>query len=410
MASLQNTASGFYIAFRFQGRRYKRSLKTKSERQAVGKRSRVEETIHLVESGRLEIPASVDVCDFLMAEGKIVERPTKFREPNLKELCDEYFSCLPERSLEPNTVEMMQIHRRHLQRHFGVRFKVHQLNSTDLQQYVNQRAKAPGRRGGQMTASTIRKEVNTFRAIWKWAVVHEQLAPLDFPAKTLRYPKTEELPPFQTLEEIRQQTRTLDPKSRQFAELWSCAYLNRDEVEALLDHVKANARYGFLYPMFVLAAHTGARRSEILRSEFGDWQSPFFTVREKKRRKGRNSTRQVPASTRLMMAMDDWLSVRPESSFTICHVGGSHCHSQPGDPISTSESNKQFKRALKGSEFEHLRGWHTLRHSFCSNCAAKGVDQRVIDEWVGHTSEEMRRRYRHLFPSTSQAAIRLVFD
>ena len=38
-----------------------------------------------------------------------------------------------------------------------------------------------------------------------------------------------------------------------------------------------------------------------------------------------------------------------------------------------------------------------------------GVDQRLIDDWVGHTTEEMRRRYRHLIPSVQKQAIRSVF-
>jgi hypothetical protein len=44
-----------------------------------------------------------------------------------------------------------------------------------------------------------------------------------------------------------------------------------------------------------------------------------------------------------------------------------------------------------------------------SNCAAAGVDQRLLDSWVGHTTEEMRRRYRHLIPSIEQQAIKQVF-
>ena len=41
-------------------------------------------------------------------------------------------------------------------------------------------------------------------------------------------------------------------------------------------------------------------------------------------------------------------------------------------------------------------GFHTYRHSFASNLAARGVDQRIIDEWMGHQTEAMRKRYRHL--------------
>jgi hypothetical protein len=42
-------------------------------------------------------------------------------------------------------------------------------------------------------------------------------------------------------------------------------------------------------------------------------------------------------------------------------------------------------------------------------CASQGTDQRLIDEWVGHQTEEQRKRYRHLLPSTQRAAIQLVF-
>ena len=55
-----------------------------------------------------------------------------------------------------------------------------------------------------------------------------------------------------------------------------------------------------------------------------------------------------------------------------------------------------------------LRGWHVLRHSFASNCAAKGVDQRLIDSWLGHTTE-IRRRYLHLIPSNERQALGGVF-
>jgi integrase len=50
-------------------------------------------------------------------------------------------------------------------------------------------------------------------------------------------------------------------------------------------------------------------------------------------------------------------------------------------------------------------GFHTYRHSFASNLAAAGVDQRIIDEFMGHTTEAMRKRYRHLFPKDRRSAM-----
>jgi hypothetical protein len=52
---------------------------------------------------------------------------------------------------------------------------------------------------------------------------------------------------------------------------------------------------------------------------------------------------------------------------------------------------------------------HVLRHSFISALASEGVDQRVIDETVGHQSEEQRKRYRHLYPKVMRDAISRVF-
>jgi hypothetical protein len=37
------------------------------------------------------------------------------------------------------------------------------------------------------------------------------------------------------------------------------------------------------------------------------------------------------------------------------------------------------------------------------------ADQRIIDEIVRHTSEEMRRRYRHLTPEVKSQAVATVF-
>jgi integrase len=70
---------------------------------------------------------------------------------------------------------------------------------------------------------------------------------------------------------------------------------------------------------------------------------------------------------------------------------------------------KAFRNALEGTQWEVVQGYHTLRHSFASNCALKGVDERIIDAWMGHQTKEMRERYRHLFPGQQQQAIRSVF-
>jgi integrase len=78
-------------------------------------------------------------------------------------------------------------------------------------------------------------------------------------------------------------------------------------------------------------------------------------------------------------------------------------------PLSVDEAHKHLKHTLAGSRWGVLRGWHVLRHWFSSACASRGIDQRLIDEWVGHTTEEMRRRFRHLIPEVKQQSVDAVF-
>jgi integrase len=80
----------------------------------------------------------------------------------------------------------------------------------------------------------------------------------------------------------------------------------------------------------------------------------------------------------------------------------------PG-PLTVGEIHDHFKRTLAGSRWAVVRGLHTLRHSVASCLAAAGVDQRIIDDMLGHVSEEMRRRYRHLTPQVKSQAVLAVF-
>jgi integrase len=192
--------------------------------------------------------------------------------------------------------------------------------------------------------------------------------------------------------------------------------------------------------MFCFAAHTGARRSEILRAEVRDVDFDGMTVevRERKRVRGKRSARRVPLTGHLAAVLKDYLRGHPGGPYLFYNAGavarrktrspttghkgdktrastaagraatvGARAPSPPG-PITKSEATDHFKRTLRGSKWEVVKGWHVLRHSFISNCVARRVDQRYIDRWCGHTTN-IRDRYIHLIPSDEQQAIRSVF-
>lgn len=49
--------------------------------------------------------------------------------------------------------------------------------------------------------------------------------------------------------------------------------------------------------------------------------------------------------------------------------------------------------------------FHPRRHPFSSILARTGVDDRIVDHFMSHQTEEMRRRYQHLFPEEKRKVL-----
>lgn len=411
MAWLQEDPSGnFHVSFRFGGRKFKRSLRTSKAKEAKARLERLEENIRLVEAGRIEIAIDADIPTFLLSDGKLDAKFVVTPSLRLEELFEQFFDNLPEGHLEETTLYGMHVHERHLIRVFGSRFVVQKLTLDHLQDYVGKRSKEPGIRGRTVGASTISKEIVTLQSVWKWAVQRKMLEG-DFPRAGLKFPKTKELPPFQTWEEIEAQIRHGNLTEDEQLELWDCLFLSLNQVDQVLAHVKDAAHHPFVYPMFVLAAHTGARRSELIRSQVTDFDGETVVIRERKRVRGKQSTRRVPLSSTCKKVIEEWFEQHPGGSHTFCmsSIFRSKKARNGSQPITRDEASDHFRRTLKGSKWDKIRGWHCFRHSFCSNCALRGIDQRIIDAFVGHMTEAMSRRYRHLFPNSQRNAIQAVF-
>lgn len=406
MASLESRKGHFHIVFRHRGRKITRSLKTTSEKTAKASMARLEDNLGRVELGTLDIPEGVDAATFLLSDGRRTEPLANAPAvQTLTQLIDAYFDHLPDGALAESTLQSIHIHTRKLKKLLGARTRLDSIDLAMLQRYVVRRSKDKGVRGRLLSPATVKKEMVTLTLLWNWARQMEYIVK-PIPKKGLRYPKLTDKPPFQTYQQIERRIARGGISIAEEADLWACLFLTQPEVDALLDAVRQRARYPFIYPMFVMAAHTGARRSELLRCEVDDIDlvSGMMHIREQKRVRGRLTTRSVPLSPRLAEALDAWFDQHPGGRRTFCQQDTTEIQ-----PVSVDESNHHFKKTLRDSRWDKLRGWHVLRHSFCSNCAAQGVDQRLINGWVGHQTEEMVRRYRHLIPGQQQEAIRAVF-
>jgi integrase len=394
------------LYWRYLGRHQTKVIRCATDREAQRACSLVEETLDNLVRGRLSIPDGVDPRMFILSGGKAVATPSvsvalAATVSTLAALFESYLAAPPPH-LEVSTRKMQEIHFRKL----AESARVKSLGSFDraaAQAYVAARSKMTSCRGGvsrSIHRDTIQKELKTLRQAWAW--VASRTPGLDGPQWTLKdlsFPKGRPVRPFLSWGEIEREIRRGGLDDREVDELWDCLWLDRDQVRDLLSHVRDATAPPFLYPMIATAAFTGARRSELCQSRLGDWNlaDRKGRLRQKKRDKDVEfSFRDVPVHPALAEVLGDWFARHP---------GGVYAFAQPDrGEITWGAATHHFRAAIAGSKWQVVKGWHVLRHSFASNLAAQKQDQRLIDAWMGH-STNIRLRYQHLRPDDQADAI-----
>ncbi len=169
----------------------------------------------------------------------------------------------------------------------------------------------------------------------------------------------------------------------------------------LLALVRERAGKDYAHLLHAIPAYTGMRRGEVLRLRWSDveFDQDSIVARSKKQsRQQAETARRIDLHPELKALLLAWRERRPRGQFVICEPDSD-------SPIGMQAATRYFCQPLRGTPWclsSKKRwfkiGFHTYRHSFASNLAARGIDQRIIDEWMGHQTEVMRKRYRHLFP------------
>ncbi|HUT87618.1 MAG TPA: site-specific integrase [Candidatus Heimdallarchaeota archaeon] len=302
-----------------------------------------------------------------------------------------------------------------MKRVLGESVEIDAITLNVAQGYVNARSKTKCR-GRRLSGITIRKELATFRQIWDWARKRQYVV-TDCPIYDERHkwavviPKSKEKEKFQTWAQIKRRIERGGLTPSQKKEQWDSLFLDEDQVVKLLKYVEESARYPFIYPLFVFAAYTGARRGEIRRSRIDDIDFELGQVRLRERKRKKNLTqtsRFVPLHPKLAGVMRQWFANHPGGSYAITAPLRMPRRKEKKffSEMTPGEAHHHFKHALKGSKWEVMRGFHVLRHSFGSNLARSGeVPRDTIAKWMGHTTEEMKDLYQRLFPQDGQSQI-----
>lgn len=348
MASLMQQGDRFYCQFTYVNKRHCYTLGKVSPAEAEAKVNQTDYLLMRIKQGLVQIPAGMDIVSFLQFDGKPPEQAPAPRDaPTLKTLRDRYLE-VHRGSLEQNTIAGMELHFRHLVSILGEGFPLKEVDQTALQSYALKRS-AMKYRGRLLSSATVKKELITLRTAWNWGV-GAGLVIARFPAlRHVRLNKPDEKPPFQTRDEIERRISRGRLSELQVEELWECLFLQLPEIDKLLAYVKEKATLPWVHPLFCFVAHTGARRSEVIRAQVDDvdFEAKTVLIREKKRAHDKRTTRRVPLSSFLAGVLQEWLKIHPGGSALFCQIGSVE-RSRKRSKTTGHKGDKTRAKTLKG--------------------------------------------------------------
>jgi hypothetical protein len=233
-ASLQLRGKSYACVFCWCGKRQWLTLGKVTREEAEAKAAQVDYLLLRLKQGLIELPAGTGIVQFVERDGKplAAAQAVKARVLILAEFRDHYLATHRD-SLEARTVGGIELHFKHLVAALGEHFPIAGLTLADLQRYVDRRSKAKGMSGKRLSPATIKKEIVTLRTAWNWGA-KMGLVSGRFPYDGLRYPKGDEKPPFQTIDEIERQIAGSGLKPAQTKELWGALYLRKAEIAEFL--------------------------------------------------------------------------------------------------------------------------------------------------------------------------------
>jgi len=182
--------------------------------------------------------------------------------------------------------------------------------------------------------------------------------------------------------------------------------LSRDEVRQTLSNLKLQRYRVCLTTIY----SCGLRLSEgtQLKVENIDSARGFIQVRNSKGHMG-DKDREVPLPQKtLQLLRAQWKSHKNKVwIFPSAGRGGANM-TLATTPISNSSVQVAFRKALKATGINKKATVHTLRHSWATHLLEAGINLRLIQAWLGHSSPATTSVYTHLTEKAKTVAIESI--
>jgi site-specific recombinase XerD len=167
--------------------------------------------------------------------------------------------------------------------------------------------------------------------------------------------------------------------------------LSVTEVRQLIDVVRTPHNKAFFWTVYSL----GLRLQEGLHLQVGDIDSARMVVHVH-RGKG-SKDRFVPLPPRTLTVLRAYWATHRHPTWLFPATGRDHAEAHSAtEPMACSSVHGAMKRVVQELGFRKRITIHTLRHSYATHLLEAGINLRLIQQYLGHSSLQATMIYLHL--------------
>jgi site-specific recombinase XerD len=176
--------------------------------------------------------------------------------------------------------------------------------------------------------------------------------------------------------------------------------LSVEEVRRLIAAVRTPRNRAFFWTVYSL----GLRLEEGLHLQVGDIDGQRMLVHVRRGKGAKDRYVPLPGRT-LAVLRQYWATHRhPEWLFPATSRDG-HQPATADQPMARSSVQKAMSRVVDELEFKKTISIHSLRHSYATHLLEAGVNLRLIQQYLGHSSLNTTMVYLHLTTASQEQAI-----
>jgi integrase/recombinase XerD len=176
--------------------------------------------------------------------------------------------------------------------------------------------------------------------------------------------------------------------------------LSVDEVRRLIAAVRTPHNRTFFWTVYSL----GLRLEEGLHLQVGDIDGERMLVHVR-RGKGAKD-RYVPLPGRTLTALREYWATHRHPAWLFPDRGRDGRRAAAADqPMTRSSVQKAMSRVVQELGFTKVVSVHTLRHSYATHLLEAGVNLRLIQQYLGHSSLGTTMVYLHLTTASQEQAV-----